>query len=297
VPLVWSRVLGPWSWIWHILRWFLEAPLRRSEAAASSTKPGISAIKAPSSCSVFWFSAMLLLPLLAGRGGEGEGSSGRVGAMFLERWGVPSAQALRRGARASPAGLSDVLPWWEASDFALQVRLPSNKRFHHRPCSPLGDGLLVFLLLAGRGGEGEDGGPVAAAWTRQVFPEAAPCGAPKLRRSRRRYPRPERPLHARLYSSPFFLMAKTTHRSAQGPNRKSSFGFSMGFTTGIAPSGLFPGGDAGSRAWKPLSGGEDEGLDRVFTFYFRVLSDYLQALSVIPLVHRGALVTLYPPTG
>ena len=116
-----------------------------------------------------WFSGLLLLSLLAGRGGEGEGSSGGDEALIPERWGVPSAQALWRGAMASLAGLFDELPWWETPDFGLQVRLLLNKRFHCRPWPLLGVVLLVFILSAGRGGEGEVGSPTRATGMRQVF--------------------------------------------------------------------------------------------------------------------------------
>jgi hypothetical protein len=69
-----------------------------------------------------------------------------------------------------------------------------------------------------------------------------------------------------------------------------------GSIAGAAPSGLIPGGGAGARSWSCLRcGGEDRGLDRFFTFLFRVLLVKIEALSLVICLARSLNTTLYLP--
>ena len=122
--------------------------------------------------------------------------------------------------------------------------------------------------------------------------EAAICGVPKRRRcvaavilGRRGHS-----LLGCYGHRAFFFQA------AREPKRKIFIDIGAGSMAGGAPSGLFPGGGAGSRAWRSLRcGGEDNGLDGVCNFVSKVFSVKQAALFENPLSSGGLLVILYPP--
>ena len=134
---------------------------------------------------------------------------------------------------------------------------------------------VLLPLLAGRGGEEERRTTAFCAgagwwWGSDV---AATGGVPKHRHLCRRYLRPERPLRARLELSCYFREAKTTQLCAQVTRRKLFINLIAGSIAGVAPSGWFPGGGAGSRLVRSSScGGEDWGL---IAFSFSLLGSSL----------------------
>jgi hypothetical protein len=88
----------------------------------------------------------------------------------------------------------------------------------------------------------------------------------------------------------FFLQANVTMR-------RIFINLAKGSTASVAPSGMFPGGGAGSRALRSCGscGGEDQGFDCVFSLIFRVFHVKVIALSCISLLLRDCDVNLYPP--
>ena len=72
------------------------------------------------------------------------------------------------------------------------------------------------------------------------------------------------------------------------------FDFGLGSTVGVAPSGLLPGGDVGTYAWRSLNyDGEDPWHDHVFSFGLRVLCVKHEALVVISYISMGLFVKFY----
>jgi len=93
----------------------------------------------------------------------------------------------------------------------------------------------------------------------------------------------------------FFREAKTTHLCAQMPVWELIGDLTTGSKHGDAPSGMFPGGGAVSRAARSSRrGGEDRGLDCFFHFLPRVFDVKVAALSVNPLLARGLVVKCIP---
>lgn len=116
---------------------------------------------------------------------------------------------------------------------------------------------------------------------------AAFCGDPKQMHFFLRYAWPERPLHARPKPRFFFRGTMAALACAHQFLWKVIILFT-GSTAGGAPSGLLPGGGAGSRtARSSRSGGEDWGLDHVFHLSPKGFSKNLLALSVKPLSQLG----------
>jgi hypothetical protein len=72
--------------------------------------------------------------------------------------------------------------------------------------------------------------------------------------------------------------------------------YSTGFITYVAPSGMFPGGCAGSRSWRFTGcGGKNQGSDCFSPLSSRVLSVKVKAHAVFLYVLRGLSTTLYRP--
>jgi hypothetical protein len=75
---------------------------------------------------------------------------------------------------------------------------------------------------------------------------------------------------------------------ARVPNRRIFFDRPREFIAGEAPSGLFPGGNVGSRRRRScICGGKDQGPDCFQSFCSRVLFVFAEALSVISWFVRG----------
>ncbi|KAK1613096.1 hypothetical protein QYE76_036769 [Lolium multiflorum] len=104
-------------------------------------------------CSV----TMLLLLLLANRGGEGEKERSEA-VVVAEGWRVFSSALVRwRGVKRSSMKPSAVLPKWKTTEFAF-VMGPLDKR----RCCLLQGHHDVSALLADRGGEGEE---LGSSWS------------------------------------------------------------------------------------------------------------------------------------
>ena len=74
--------------------------------------------------------------------------------------------ALWRGVGQSLTDSSGEFPRWKTKELQ-DSNIPFNKRLRHPPCLLPDGAVLVSLLSASHGGEGEGGDPAAAAWLRQ----------------------------------------------------------------------------------------------------------------------------------
>ena len=154
---------------------------------------------------------------------------------------------------------------------------------------------LFLLLLAGRGGEGERGGSSVVLGDGRML---ALCARELLVR-----------LKLRIMEFPSGFCSATPLLMADGAtpaagvipgiffsrpmcrSGESSSDPGKGLIASAAPSGMFPGGDAGSSALRSTRrGGEDEGLDCFLQFFPRVFIVKVLALSAVTLTCRGFTV-------
>jgi hypothetical protein len=202
----------------------------------------------------YWV-AVLLHPLLAGRGGEGEG---RNGSAFIssEGWlGVLFIQSLWRGVGWMLLQILGLLSWWKGPRHAPATDARNKRRF--RPCSAPGATVLFPLLSTGRGGEGEGGSFAVAAGVKQVVV-----------------------LLHRAHHMVDVLVAMIcgvcrSSRCVHGTTTSCVEVFDRVSCRRYAPPGCevmcSPRAVEGGRSWNLADGGEEPGLDLIFCFFSRVL--------------------------
>ena len=160
LPVVWSCASGSWGQISSVLgRWPAVLLLWRLEWTAASTTPSISMNKVLCGNLLICCCACLLLLLLTGSGSEGDEKGSLAMARSRGVRGLSSVLVLRRGPGWSSMETAELLPWWKHPHGAPVTRAPNkSKRDHWSSAGRHG----CSILLAGRGGEEEDGGD----WTR-----------------------------------------------------------------------------------------------------------------------------------
>jgi hypothetical protein len=215
--------------------------------------------------------------------------SDEIHGISANKVGCSYALVLGRGTRWSLGDISLVLPWWEDGEKKFEAGF-CNKRLQL-----LGFGLMAILLFsAGLGGEGEEGIGGATGTAPSWRCEASAHGDKQQRTSDG-----EHHLASASYGRKATLLGHgvvAVLPPGCRPNGRIFLGFLAGSIAGDAPSGLFPGGDDGARAWMLLEcGGEGQGLDCFSNFCLRVFSAKCVPLSANTLYLRGMFVSLYPP--
>ena len=251
------------DWVAAVLLWWYERAMLLLPSCISFNKA--------SGCLLLCWDAVLFLPRLAGRGGEGKGRICVATNSSEACSGVLSIFLLWRGDGWMSLQIPGFLPWWKWSG-DVPVSGTLNKR-RPRPCVPPVGVVMVSILSAGRGGEGEGGGLAASSRMAQIILllhraqhmankiVAMICGCEDCRSSR--------------------CVDSASTSSMEASARDSSRRFTPPGSEVICSPLLV----AGGWLWSLAVGGEDPGLDLVIFLFSRVVSvkcqDCFRAFSLV----------------
>jgi hypothetical protein len=150
----------------------LQQPFRPLSADLGGRAWGGKAWLPPLPCTAM---VLLLLPLLAGRGGKELREASSDASGFCVFQGFPSTQVLRRGAWWSSSQQTVGLPWGRQTVLPLEMAPPFNNK--QRLFRLILDGVPSVFLLASRGGGGEEASEVLRLGSARskVGPAARAC--------------------------------------------------------------------------------------------------------------------------
>jgi hypothetical protein len=130
-----------WSFGGELLRWWT---LSSSPLILSLNKALLRRLS-------FWMDMVLLISLLAGRGGEGGRDLDILASDSKHGGALPAELMLGRSIACSSADYALLVPWWKLA----RCGGPAKPQINRRWCLRSAGMLVTLLLMAGLGGEGE----------------------------------------------------------------------------------------------------------------------------------------------